>query len=669
VRSETPDRRALPYGTWSSPIAGSDVGRSHGSIAWLEQPDGEPWWVESDPLQGGALAILRNAPTGAVRITTAGANVRNRVHEYGGLPWAYIPPTASDARASVCYTEWSDHRVYRQIVGGGAPVPLTPMPDRDAGYRYAEPLVRGDEVWALREHHGSDSPTDVLRDFVAIPLDGSAADDPTAVRELGAGQERGAGHHFLAGLRVSPDGELAAWIGWNHPNMPWDGTELVVADIVDGVFVNPRVLAGGAEVSICQVEWDADGRLVYLSDESGWWNLHRSDLATGESAPILAVAAELGGPLWRPGLRWFAPLGGGRYGVLDHGTPGILDEATQTIEPIVASAAAGLPHWRTHLSVDENGRLASVGYGPQSLPTVVSVDATGTVAGVRLHGDHARPTVGATELGADWLPRPELTWFTGADGAAVPANVYPPHSPTTAGPASELPPFVVHIHGGPTGEHGVDLDLEIAYYTSRGIGVVAPEYGGSTGFGRAWRERLRGQWGVVDLADAETVAAGLVAAGVADPARLGIRGGSAGGFTSALAMTRPSSFAVGLVRYPVIDLLAWASGETHDFESQYLTGLIGPLPEAERLYRERSPSASGAHGPMLVLQGDDDRICLPVTTGRFVAELEAAGVPHRYVLYPGEQHGFRRAETIAHAIETEFEFFCSALGIARTENA
>lgn len=654
----------LPFGTWPSPIAARDVARSHGSIAWVEQPDGALWWVESNPQAGGALAILREGPDGVTRMTASGANVRNRVHEYGGLPWTYIPPTVSDARRSICYTEWADHRLYRQFLGAqsaeGDPVPLTPVPDCEAGYRYAEPLVRGDEVWVLREHHLSDSPTDVVRHFVAIPLDGSAAENRSAVRELGVG-----GHDFLAGLRISPDGAQAAWIGWDHPVMPWDRTELVIADIEEGLLANARVVVGGADVSICQVEWEADGSLVYLSDESGWWNLHRWDPPTGDTTAVFAVAAELGGPLWRPGLRWFAPLGGSRYGVLNHGVPGILDAVTRTIEPIVASVSAGLTHWRAHLSA-AHGRLASVGYGPQSLPRLVSASAVGFA----VHGDHAsHPLIGesAEPLDPDWLPRPELVWFTGSDGAAVPANVFPPRNPTVAWPTGERLPFVVHIHGGPTGENGMDLDLEIAYYTSRGIGVVAPEYGGSTGYGRAWRERLNGQWGVVDLADAETVAAGLVAAGMADPSRLGIRGGSAGGFTSALALTRPSSFAVGLVRYPVIDLLAWAEGETHDFESHYLTGLIGPLPESAKKYRERSPAAVAAHGPMLILQGDDDRICLPVTTDRFVAELEAFGKPHRYIVYPGEQHGFRRTETIAHAIETEFAFFCDSLGIERDE--
>lgn len=665
-RDDARQRRA--YGTWPSPIGAADVARSHGALSWVEQAGGALWWVESRPDDDGRQALMREDATGIRRVSAPGANLRNRVHEYGGLPWALLPGTPDDA--AFCYTEWSDHRLYHGSATS-APRPLTPRPELPAGFRYAEPVAVGNEVWALREHHPSESPTHVVRDFVAVPLDGSAADGAVPPRVLGGGTRSG-GHHFLAGLRVSPDGARAAWLGWNHPDMPWDRTDLVVADIEDGVFVRPRVIVGGAgspagtdgapaAVSVCQVEWEPDGSLVYLSDESGWWNLHTWDAASGASREIFPVDAELGGPLWRPGTRWFAPLGGGRYAVLRHGVPAILDSAAGTITEIPGTAAHGLPHWSPYLSVAE-GRIASVGYGPASLPRLVSYAGDG----FRTHGDHdSLPTLATGPLGREWLPQPEFSWFTGEDGVRVPANVYRPTHPDVRGLPGELPPVAVHIHGGPTGENGVSLDLEIVYFTSRGIGVVAPEYGGSTGFGRAWRERLRGQWGVVDLADAQTAARGLVAQGAADPDRLIIRGGSAGGFTSAAAMTTPSVFAVGCVRYPVIDLVAWASGETHDFESQYLTGLVGRLPTNLQRYRDRSPSerATEVHGPMLILQGLDDRICLPVTTQRFVDMLAAAGKPHRYVAYEGEQHGFRKESTIAHAIATEFAFVCDALGI------
>lgn len=634
-----------PYGAWPSPISPADVAGAHGSLSWVGQPDGALWWVESDPADGGRLALWRLDGDDLRRLTPPGMNVRNRVHEYGGLPWAATP-------RGFVVTEWTDQRLY--AADGDGIRPITPAPVFDGQYRYAEPVVVGDEVWVLREEFFSDSPTDLTRAFVAVPLDGSAATARDAVRVLGGE------HRFLSCLRLSPDGRSASWIGWDHPHMSWDQSELVVADVTDGRFVDPRVVAGGPGDSICQAEWDDDGTLVHLSDRNGWWNLYR----VGGTEPLLAIDHELGGALWRPGTSWLAVLGDGRYGVLDHGTPAVLDARAATLTPIPPAGA--VTTWNAYLSAHD-GRLASAGHGPHSLPRLVTWSAD---RGTEVHGTHpALPEVGGATIDPAWLPTPEFRWFDGDDGARIPAHVYPPTNPGASAPGDELPPFVVHIHGGPTGSNGVSLDLEIAAFTSRGIGVVAPDYGGSTGYGRAWRERLNGQWGVVDLADAAAVANALVAEGAADPERLVIRGGSAGGFTSAAAMTAPSPFAIGLVSYPVIDLLAWMAGENHDLESQYLVSLVGPLPEAEQTYRDRSPAErpDRAHGPMLVLQGLDDRICRPETTKRFVDGLAAAGKTYEFVGYEGEQHGFRQAATVADAIRRELDFVREHLGIEREE--
>jgi dipeptidyl aminopeptidase/acylaminoacyl peptidase len=632
-----------PYGTWPSPISPADVAAAHGSLSWVGQPGGELWWVESDPADEGRLALWRLVGDAHRRLTPTGVNVRNRVHEYGGLPW-----TAGGDGYII--TEWSDQRLYTG--GTDDPRPLTPEPAFDGQFRYAEPQVVGDEVWVLREEFFSDSPTDLERSFVAVPLDGSAAASPQRLRVLGGG------HRFLTCLRVSPDGRRASWIGWDHPHMPWDQTELSVADIVDGKLVAATVVAGGEGESICQAEWDDDGTLVYLSDRTGWWNLHR----LGDSEPVLRVDHELGGPLWKPGTRWLAVLGSGRYGVLDHGRPAVLDAVRGTLTPVEPPADAGIETWSPFLSAHA-GRLASAGQGARSLPRLVVWDPQG---GARTVGTHpGMPDAGGRALGPEWLPQPEFRLIRGRDGAQIPVNVYPPTNPGMSAPAGEKPPFIVHVHGGPTGENGVSLDLEIAAFTSRGIGVAAPEYGGSTGFGRAWRRRLAGAWGVVDLNDAIDVAEALIQDGSADPRRLAIRGGSAGGFTSACAMTRPSPFAVGLITYPVIDLLAWMSGENHDLESHYLVSLIGPLPEREAAYRDRSPAehAESAHGPMLILQGLDDRICRPETTQRFVDSLTAAGKVFEFAGYEGEQHGFRRASTVADAVSRELAFLRRHLDI------
>ena len=637
-----------PYGTWPSPISPADVAAAHGAITWVGQPQGELWWVESDPADEGRLALWCLDGDEHRRLTPAGVNVRNRVHEYGGLPWA----AGGDGYV---VTEWSDQRLYTGTGGGGRDAlrPLTPAPAFDGQFRYAEPRVVGDEVWALREEFFSDSPTDLKRSFVAVPLDGSAASAPQRIRVLGGG------HRFLSCLRVSPDGRHASWIGWDHPHMPWDQTELVVADVIDGRFAAAEAVAGGDGESICQAEWDDDGSLVYLSDRTGWWNLHR----LGEADPVLHIDSELGGPLWRPGTSWLAVLGGGRYGVLEHGRPAVLDASAGTLSRLEPAGGSPVTTWSAYLS-SHAGRLASAGYGARSLPRLVVGDPEG---GVRALGTHAAlPAAGDATLATQWLPEPVFRWIRGRDGDQIPVNIYGPTNPEASAPADEKPPFIVHVHGGPTGENGVSLDLEIAAFTSRGIGVAVPEYGGSTGFGRAWRRRLAGAWGVVDLHDAIDVAEALVRDGSADPRRLVIRGGSAGGFTSAAAMTRPSPFTVGLVSYPVIDLLAWMSGENHDLESQYLVSLIGPLPEREADYRDRSPAehADAAHGPMLILQGLDDRICRPETTQRFVDALAAAGKTFEFTGYEGEQHGFRRAATIEDAIARELAFLRRHLGIA-----
>lgn len=679
--SDQPD--IYPYGTWPSIVTPEVVGGAEGAVSWVGQPDGTLWWVESRPAEGGRLVLMREGPDGSAEVTGTAANVRTRFHEYGGLPWAFVPVDPVGGQSAACFTEWSDQRLYLQPLDGGESRPLTPKPDFEAGYRYAEPLTVGSEIWVTREEHLDENPLSVRRAFVAVPLDGSAANDASRVRVLGGGEDAG-GHHFLAGLRVSPDGRRAAWLGWNHPLMPWDETELIVADVVNGTFGNARVVAGGhrddvapvaeiphshtpgAGIAVCQLEWQGDDRILFLSDATGWFNLHRIDLTTGDREQVTNGTDELGGPLWRVGTRWFAPLGGGRHGILNHGSPHVFDENSGELTPV--GTGGDLPQWGAYLSACD-GRLASMAYGPKSLPRLVAWRD----GHVTHHGDHPRlPRLpDGSILDPAWLPQPRLVWFTGADGAAVPTNVYPPTNPSTAGPAGQSPPYVVHIHGGPTGENGTSLDLEASYFTSRGIGFAAPEYGGSTGFGRAWRERLNGGWGVIDLADAETVARGLADAGLADPKRMMIRGGSAGGFTTALALTTPSSFVAGCAQYPVLDLVAFGSGETHDLESHYMVELVGALPEALEKYRERSPSSHAAslHGPLLIQQGLDDRICLPSITRRFVDQLEASGKPYRYTTYEGEQHGFRMAETIHDAIDEEFEFLMQAIGIAPSHGA
>lgn len=645
-----------PYGGWTSPITADQAAAAGGGPRWVEQAAGFVWWAHARPDQGGRLALMRAADAdraSAEELLGAPWNLRNRVHEYGGRPFAVL----ADPLA-VVFTNWDDQRVYRfdihdaEDAKNAEPVAISPAPERHHGFRYAEPVpgADGTEVWCVRETITGDAPTDVRRELVALPLDGRAADDPTAVRVVATS------HRFLAGPALSPDGRRLAWIGWDHPAMPWDGTELCVADLSDGVAGPHRVLAGGPTEAVCQVAWDGPDHLLALTDPDNWWNLHRIEL-DGTATNLAPVQAEIGGALWQPGMRWFAPLGGGRHAVLAGDRLAVLDENSATVTEVDTD----LTVWQPSLSAS-GGVLTSTASSGLRSSTVARLDlATGTLVELTPQPGHLPD--------AAYLPVPTSRVFTGPDGRDIPAHVYPPTNPDFAAPDGELPPYLVHVHGGPTGDVSPTLNLSIAYFTSRGLGVVVPAYGGSTGYGRTFRDRLREQWGVVDVEDCAAVARALAADGLADRDRLVVRGGSAGGWTTAASLTTDLPDAVdtyrcGTAMYPVLDLLGFAMGETHDFESQYMHGLVGPLPETQARYIERSPAThvDRIAGPILILQGLEDQVCPPVQADRFIAALGGRGIPHAYLTFEGEQHGFRRAETIRRALEAELSFYGQILG-------
>jgi dipeptidyl aminopeptidase/acylaminoacyl peptidase len=646
-----------PYGTWVSPIDAGVVAAAGGGPSWVDTHGGRVWWAEGRPAEGGRLALMVTRPGEPAReVLPAPWNVRNRVHEYGGRPWTVISTTADIADGErVVFTHWDDQRLYLADSEGSAPpVPISPAPRRRHGYRYGDLVAGPDgaEVWCVRETVTGDLPTDVRRDLVAVPLDGRAATDPDAVRVLAAS------HHFLTGPRRGPDGRRVAWIGWNHPAMPWDGTELCVADVhADGRLGPHRVVAGGPAEAVCQIEWDGPDTLLALTDPDGWWNLHRIDLASGTTRNLAPAEQELGGPMWRLGSRWFVPLGAGRHAVLRSGRLAVLDEAASSITDV--AAAADLPVWADVAAV---GPLAvGLAAGPAHERSVIGWDSD------------TDALVEVTEQ-PGWLPDPAYLpvpverIFTDERGRPVPAYVYPPTNPEFAGPDGASPPYLVHVHGGPTGASAPRLDLGIAYFTSLGIGVIAVNYGGSTGYGREFRERLRGQWGVVDVRDCASAVRALAKEGGADPARLAIRGGSAGGWTSAASLTSVDVYRCGTVMFPILDLTGWTAegGQTHDFESRYVESLVGPLPESAELYRQRSPSqhADRLAGPVLMLQGLEDQICPPVQANEFMAALDGSGIPHAYLTFEGEQHGFRKADTIRAALEAELSFYGQVFGFA-----
>ncbi|MFI9645241.1 LpqB family beta-propeller domain-containing protein [Streptomyces sp. NPDC052040] len=640
--------QTLSYGEWPSPIDARLAAVHDGQPESVDFVGEEAWWTEPRPLEGGRRTLVRRTADGTEEsVLPAPWNVRSRVLEYGGRAWAGV---ARPEGPLLVFVDFADQRLYayEPSAPGDGPRPLTPLSPVGGGLRWIDPLLhpgRG-EVWCVLEEFTGEGPSDVRRVAVAVPLDGSAAQDRGAVRELT--EER---HRFVTAPRLSPDGRRAAWIAWDHPRMPWDGTELIVAEVAaDGTFRDPHTVAGGPEESVPQAEWAPDGSLLHAGDRGGWWNLYR------DGEPLCPREEEFAGPLWKIGQRWFAPLesgliavlhgrGANRLGILDPERGELVDAAGPWTEFAATLAAHG-------------SRVVAVGASPHSAYEVVELDArTGRARVIgAAHEDVVDP---------GYYPRPQIRTFTGPDGREIHAQVYPPHHPGHTGPDDERPPYVVWAHGGPTGRAPLVLDLEIAYFTSRGIGVVEVNYGGSTGYGRAYRNRLRGQWGVVDVEDCAAVAAALVEEGTADPGRLAVRGGSAGGWTTAVSLTATDVYACGTILYPVLDLKSFGSGETHDFESRYLDSLVGSYDEVPDRYAERSPieHADRIRTPFLLLQGLDDPICAPAQCERFLARLKGRGVRHAYIAFEGEGHGFRRADTMVRALEAELSLYAQVFGL------
>jgi dipeptidyl aminopeptidase/acylaminoacyl peptidase len=579
------------------------------------------------------------------------------VHEYGGL--SYLPVPAPGGQIAIMFANHADQRLYLLEPagpggrGGGDPRPLTPEPGgapEQPSFRYADFTLSpdGTEVWCVQERHDDGK---VARAIVGVPLDGSAAADLAAVRELVTGSD------FYAFPTPSPDGKRLAWICWNHPRMPWDGTELRVAPIEDGVPGRGRLVKGGMQESVLAPLWRDAASLYVVTDWPGWWNLYEVGLVGQPSQALYPTEEEFAGPLWQLGERPYAILGDGRLAVL-HGRGemrlGLLDPETGEL----ADLDIGYPVFTSGLSADGMSILGIAG-GPTTPLSVIRVDAaTGQVEVLCQE---------AQAPDAAYLPVPRQVLLEGRFGRTVHALVYPPANPDAFAPEGELPPYVVWVHGGPTSHVVPLLDIEKAYFTSRGIGIVDVNYGGSTGYGRRYRERLRRQWGVVDVEDAIAAARALADAGEADGARLAIRGGSAGGWTALAAVTTHAGsgpvFSAAASYYGVADLRGFAA-QTHDFESRYLDSLVGPLPGFEAIYAERSPAGhvTEATCPVLLLQGLDDPVVPPAQSEAIATQLAEHGIRHAYLSFKGESHGFRRADTIISCLEAELSFYGQIMG-------
>ncbi len=620
-------KTSTPCGAWTSPLTAADVAAGSVRLSWPRLVGGQVWWLEGRPDEGGRTVLVRRLADGSREdLLPSPWDARTRVHEYGGDPWVDVPGAA-------VFAHFGDQRLWR-VEPGGEPTPLTPEPAEASGARYADLVLVGDEVWCVRELHEAGT---VSRALVAVPLDGSQQ-----VRVLVVDR------HFLARPQLSPDGATLAWIGWEHPQMPWDGTELRVAPVVDGVVGAPRTLLGSRGESVLPAQWVDDRTLLASTDRTGWWNLVHVDTA-GVVTPLHPAEQEYGGPLWSTGLTWSVRLADGRVLALHGGHLGLIGADGE-----MADVQAPFTSWSPMLHTDGE-RVVTVAGTSARAPSIVVVDPDG--------GHEVAHVSGDAPVGPEWLPVPTVQVLPSARGRVVHAVVYPPTSPDEQVPDGELPPYLVFLHGGPTSQAGRGLDLQKAYFTSRGIGVVDVDYGGSTGYGRPYRDALQGQWGVVDVEDCVAAVQGLADAGLADRGRLLVRGGSAGGWTVLAALTRTDAFAAGASYFGVADALALAQ-DTHDFESRYLDGLVGPLPEALETYRERSPLArvDDLRCPVLLLQGAEDLVVPPAQAELFRDAMVRNAVPHAYLLFQGEQHGFRRAETVVAALEAELSFYGQVLG-------
>jgi dipeptidyl aminopeptidase/acylaminoacyl peptidase len=619
------------YGSWSSPITSDFVAAETIGITDLRVASGAVYWIEARPMEAGRNVLVRRGADGMIEdVTPPPYNVRTRVHEYGGA--AYVI-----AGNSVIFSNFADQLLYR-LDPGGAPRRFSAR----TGARYADGRFdpAHNRLVLVREEHAA-AGVEPVNTIVSLPID-----DPAKETILVSGAD------FYAAPRPNPDGTQLAWIAWDHPEMPWTASALYLATIAsDGTLAETRIVAGGAGISIMQPEWSPDGILHFASDETGWWNLYRLD-HSGVS-PVLAMAAEFSAPLWNLGLSLYAFAARGEIACAFNEN-GIWSLG-------VIARDGGLRRLATpfqdcsFINVLGHEIVCRAG-STQSPAAVVIIDAASGTASVVRSSAKLSPAL------APYLSRPELIVFPSGAGATTYGFYYPPTNPDYAAPDGEKAPLLVKSHGGPTSATSTTLDLRIQYWTSRGIGVLDVNYGGSSGYGRAYRDRLDGRWGVVDVEDCINGAHHLLATARADPERLMISGGSAGGFTTLAALAFHKFFHAGASYYGIADLEALVR-ETHKFESRYLERLVGPYPQSKQTYVERSPinAVDGFSAPVIFFQGEEDKVVPPNQAEMMVSALKRKRLPFSYLLFAGEQHGFRKSATIKRALDAELYFYATVV--------
>lgn len=626
----------LPFGSWHSPISADLIASKTLGLMEPAVVDDRTYWIEMRPAEEGRYALVRRCPDGTtVDAIPSAFSARTRVHEYGG--GAYVVDGET-----IVFANWDDQRLYRQDPGG-EPRPITPEVDQ----RYADAVIdrSRQRLICVREDHTADG--EPINAVVAIDLDGQR---PTTVLV--------SGNDFYASPRLSPDGTRLAWLTWNHPNMPWNGTELWVGQLADdGSIAAQFLVAGSADESVFQPQWSPDGLLCFVSDRTNWWNLYR--LRDGAVEPLTELQAEFGKPQWVFGMSTYAFISSDSI-VCSYTKDGTwhlarLDFQTRELTPI------DVPYTEISGIRAARGLVVFRGGAPTEPRSIVQFDPdTGSTEVLRRSSE--------VPVAREYLSRPRSISFPTGGGWEAHGFFYPPKNPQAAGPPGARPPLLVISHGGPTSATTSTLSLSIQYWTSRGIAVLDVNYRGSTGYGRDYREALESEWGVADVEDCVNGALYLVEQGQVDADRLIIRGGSAGGYTTLCALTFRDAFHAGASYYGVSDLEALTE-HTHKFESRYLDRLVGPFPERKDLYDARSPihHAHRLSCPVIFFQGLEDRVVPPEQSETMAQALRQRGLPVAYVAFEGEQHGFRRAATIKRALEAELDFYSRVFGFELAE--
>ena len=621
------NQTVAPYGTWKSPITSELIVSETVGLGQIIIEAEDIYWTEIRPSEGGRTVIVHRSPDGKQRdINPAPFNARTRVHEYGG--GAFM---VSDR--VVYFSNFNDQRIYR-VSPDEEPEAITP----EGEWRYANAIYdpHHNRLICVGEDH-DEAHEEAVNALVSISLQG----DPHP-------QILMSGNDFYATPRIDSQGNRMAWLTWNHPNMPWDGTELWVAEFnPDGTLAKPELVAGGSQESIVQPDWSPDGDLYFVSDRNNWWNLYHWN--NSNVVPIIEMEAEFGRPQWVFGMVTYDFLSAQKiacvYSLDGQWRFGIIDLEDGELDEIV------IPF--TYVG-DIKARTDDV--------VMIAASSTETSAVVTFNTQSKELDIlrkaSLVKVDEAYLSLPQTIEFPTEQDLKAYAFYYPPKNADYVAPLEEKPPLIVISHGGPTSSTTSSLSLSIQYWTSRGFGILDVNYGGSTGYGREYRQRLNGQWGVVDVQDCSNAALYLVNRGDVDPRRLIIRGSSAGGYTTLCALTFGDVFTAGASYFGVSDLEALAL-ETHKFESRYMDSMVGPYPEARAVYFERSPIhfTERLSSPIIFFQGLEDKVVPPNQAEKMVTALQAKGVPVAYVPFEGEQHGFRRAENIKRALDAELYFY------------